>query len=225
MIQVKFNSGKFMSDMNNVVGYSLGFLDGVNTGRNHFLSKLGAGIKVVLKEYIDSNARLSPETLQHVYEWYEAGSPEARLFDISYRVVGPGLSFNSSFRQSSSVKAGSTVPFYDKARIMEQGIPVTIAPVRSTVLAFEQDGETIFTKNPVVVNNPGGQAAQGGFQKTFETFFDRYFTQAFLQSSGLIKYLKTPTAYKQNFAKGVKGGRSVGITTGYRWIIGAGEIV
>lgn len=225
MIQVKFNSGKFMSDMNNVVGYSLGFLEGVNTGRSQFLSKLGAGIKEILKEYIDSNARLSPETLQHVYEWYESGSPEARLFDISYRVVGPGLSFNASFRQSSAIKAGSTVPFYDKARIMELGIPVTIAPVRSTVLAFDIDGETVFTKNPVVVNNPGGSSAQGGFEKTFEAFFSRYFTQAFLQSSGLIRYLKAPVAYKQNFAKGVKGGKSVGVSVGYRWIVGAGEVI
>jgi len=225
VIQVKINSNKFMSDMNNVVGYSLGFLDGVNSGRNHFLSKLGAGVKEILKEYIDSNARLSPETLQHVYEWYEAGSPEARLFDISYRVVGPGLSFNSSFRQSSSIKAGSTVPFYDKARIMEQGIPVTIAPVRASALAFEQDGQTIFTKNPVVVNNPGGQLAAGSFQKTFESFFDRYFTQSFLQSSGLIRYLKTPMAYKENFAKGVRGGRTVGLTAGFRWISRAGDIL
>lgn len=225
MIQVKFNSSKFMLDMNNVVGYSLGFLDGVNTGRNHFLSKLGEGVKGILKEYIDSNARLSPETLQHVYEWYQSGSPEARLFDISYRVIGSGLSFRSSFRQSSSLKVGSTVPFYDKARIMEEGIPVTISPVRSSVLVFEENGQTIFTRNPVVVNNPGGSNAQGSFEKTFESFFDRYFTQSFLQSSGLIRYLKTPMAFKHNLANGLKGGRSVGISAGYKWIVGAGDTI
>lgn len=225
MIKVEFNTGKVMNDMNNVVNYSIGFLDGVKSGRNQFLTKLGAGIKEILKEYIDSNARVSPETMHHVYEWYQTGSPAARLFDISYRVVGPGISFNSSFRQSTSVKAGSNVPFYDKARIMELGIPVTIKPVRSEVLVFEDDGKTVFTKNPVTVSNPGGEGVQGGFEKAFDAFFSRYLSQSVLQSSGLTRYLSNPTAFKKNFARGVKSGRSAGLQAGYRWILGAGEVI
>jgi hypothetical protein len=163
--------------------------------------------------------------MHHVYEWYQTGSPDARLFDISYRVVGPGISFNSSFRQSSSVKAGSNVPFYDKARIMELGIPVTIKPVRSQVLVFEDGAETVFTRNPVTVNNPGGSGVEGGFQKVFDSFFTRYLSQSVLQSSGLVRYLSNPIAYKKNFSRGVKSGRSAGLQAGYRWILGAGEVV
>jgi hypothetical protein len=50
VIKVEFNSSKFMSEMTNVVNYSIGFLDGVQSGRNQFLTKLGAGLKEILKE-------------------------------------------------------------------------------------------------------------------------------------------------------------------------------
>lgn len=225
MISVKFNNKAFMKDMNNLVEYSAGFLQGVEQGKPIFLAKLGAGIKEILESYIDSNANVSPETLQHVYEWYMTGSPNARLFDITYKVIGPGLSFGYSFRQSSVVKAGSNVPFYDKARIMEEGIAVTIAPRNSSVLAFEDNGETVFSSSPITVSNPGGTGAQGGFDRTFNAFFDRYFSQAFLQSSGLIQYFKSPVAYKRNLSRGLKVGRSVGVTAGYEWISKAGEVV
>lgn len=225
MIKVKFDNKKVAKDMDNIFEYSIGFLQGVEAGKSEFFTRLGAGIKEILKEYIDANARISPEALHHMYEWEQSGSPNARLFDISYRVTGAGLSFNASFAQSSQIKSGSTVPFYDKARIMEQGIPVTIAPKRSSVLAFESEGQTVFTKNPVVVNNPGGPGVQGGFERTFDAFFERYFTQAFLQSSGMTRYLKTPIKYSENFAKGVSGGKSVGLSAGYRWIVEAGEMI
>jgi len=74
--------------------------------------------------------------LHHVYEWYQTGSPAARLFDINYISNQIGLSFNSTFRQSVSIKSGSKVPFYNKAQIIENGIPVTIRPVSSEVLSF-----------------------------------------------------------------------------------------
>ena len=225
MIRVNFDNKKVASDMNNLFEYSIGFLQGVESGKSEFFAKLGAGIKEILEEYVDANARVSPEALQHMYEWEQSGSPAARLFDISYTVSGPGLSFNASFTQSSQIKSGSTVPFYDKARIMEQGIPVIISPKKSSVLAFESEDKTVFTRNPVIVNNPGGPEAQGGFEKTFDAFFGRYFTQAFLQSSGLTRYLKTPMKYNQDFARGVRGGKSVGLSTGYKWIVGAGGTI
>jgi len=156
--------------------------------------------------------------LHHVYEWYMTGSPDARLFDLQYTVSGLGLSFKSTFSQSTSIKNGSTVPFYDKARIMENGIPVTIKPVSSPVLVFEDNGETVFTKNPVSVANPGGGAVNGSFERTFDMFFEQYFTQSFLKASGMLDYLSNPIAYKKNLEKGKRGGRAVGVTTGYRWI-------
>ena len=217
MINIKLNDKLFMSEMENIINYSVGFLDGVKKGKNVFLNKLGAEVVDLLKQYVDSNARVSPSTMHHVYEWYEAGSPNARLFDITYTVSNLGLSFKSTFSQSRSIQNGSREPFYNKANIMETGMSVTIAPRNAKVLRFEVDGEAVYTKNPVVVDNPGGNT-QGQFEKVFDSFFSRYFTQSFLRSSGILDNLGKPTAYKNNLRAGSKIGRSKGVDTGYRWI-------
>ena len=221
MISVKLNQGKLIKDLNNIVSYSQGFLEGMQKGKRVFLGNLGEGVKNILELFIDSTARSNPDSLHHVYEWYKTGSPDARLYDIKYTVSGLGLSFYSSFRQSSTIKDGSSVPFYNKAKIMEDGIPVTIAPKKAGVLVFEQGSETVFTKNPVKVNNPGGPAAKNGFENTFNMFFGRYFTQAFLKSSGLYNYFNNPVVFKKNLQKGRSAGRPAGVSTGYAWIVNA----
>jgi hypothetical protein len=160
--------------------------------------------------------------LHHIYEWNQTGSSNARLYDISYTVSNLGLSFRSSFSQSTSIKDGSRTPFYDKARIMEEGIPVVIRPKVAQVLAFEDNGETIFTQGPVTVDNPGGTEVQGGFEKVFDMFFNRYFSQAFLRVSGVAQYLENPQVYKKDMQAGKKMGRTKGVSTGYRWIANAG---
>jgi hypothetical protein len=175
----------------------------------------------LLKGYIDSNARVNPSILHHVYEWNKTGSPSGRLYDIVYTVSNLGLSFNSSFRQSKTIQNGSREPFYDKARIMEEGIPVTIAPKQSQALRFTDNGEEVFTKTPVTVLNPGGQA-EGQFEQVFDNFFNKYFTQAFLRTSGIAAYLENPVAYKKNLSKGKRLGKSAGTSTGYKWIANAG---
>lgn len=220
---IKFNTRSFEKDMRNIIGYSFGFLEGVQSGKKVFLDNIGKDSVELMKQFIDANARVSPEMLHHVYEWNQAGSPAARLFDIQYTVSNLGLSFMSTFSQSRSVQSGSTTPFYDKARIMEQGIPVKITPKKSGVLAFESNGEMIFTKKPVTVANPGGDAVEGGLQKTIDQFF-QYFSQAFLNSSGVGQYLKNPVAYKQGLPAGSRLGRSYGKGIGYRWIANAGVI-
>ena len=217
-----FNSMQFKKDMNNIVDYSVGFLEGIHRGKTVFLKTLGLETVELMKEFIDSNARVNPEMLHHIYEWHQTGSPSARLYDILYTTSQLGLSFKSSFSQSTSIKNGSRTPFYDKARIMEEGIPVTIRPRLAQVLAFEDNGEMVFTKNEVRVDNPGGTAVEGGFEKVFDMFFNRYFSQAFLRVSGVAKYLENPIVYKKDMPAGKKMGRSKGISTGYRWIANAG---
>ena len=208
--------------MNNIVNYSIGFLEGVQRGKTVFLKTLGMETVEVMKEFIDSNARVNPQMLHHIYEWNLTGSPEARLYDISYTVSNLGLSFNSSFSQSRSIKDGSRTPFYDKARIMENGIPVTIRPRVAQVLAFDDNGETVFTRGPVEVLNPGGTEVEGGFEKTFDMFFNKYFSQAFLRTSGIARYLENPQVYKKDMPAGKRMGKSKGLSTGYRWIANAG---
>jgi hypothetical protein len=217
-----FNSSQFKKEMNNIVNYSIGFLEGVQKGKTVFLKTVGLETVELMKEFIDSNARVNPDMLHHIYEWNQVGSPSARLYDISYTTSNLGLSFRSSFSQSTSIKNGSRTPFYDKARIMEEGIPVVIRPRVAQSLAFEDNGETVFTQGPVRVENPGGIEVEGGFEKVFDMFFNRYFSQAFLRVSGIAQYLENPQVYRKDMQAGKKMGRTKGLSTGYRWIANAG---
>ena len=207
--------------MNNIIQYSMGFLDGVENGKRVFLKNLGAGTIQAMAAYVDVSAKGNPNALHHVYEWYQTGSPSARLFDIDYTVSNLGLTFNSKFRQSRTLKEDSNVPFYNKASIMENGVPVTITPKKSSVLVFEQGGETIFTKNPVTVRNPGGDYVAGSFERTIDEFILKYFKQSFLRASGIYDYIKKPVLYKKNFKAGSKLGKSKGVDTGFKWIANA----
>ena len=217
MINVKFDSRALLKDLTNIIQYSEGFLEGIQLGKKEFLNNIGRDVIETMKNYIDASARVNPSSLHHIYEWYRVGSPDSRLYDINYTVSNLGLSFKSTFSQSKSIKAGSNVPFYNKAKIMEDGIPVTIKPVRAEVLAFDVNGDTVFTKNPVTVENPGGNT-QGQFERVFDEFFSKYFSQAFLRSSGIMEQLKHPVVYKNNMAAGKLAGKSKGVETGYRWI-------
>lgn len=220
-MRVTLNTKKFEREMSNIVNYSIGFLDGVDQGKKLFLKNLGMGTVETLKKYVDANARINQPALQHMYEWYRVGSPEARLFDINYFVKGDGISVRSTFSQSRSVSKNNEEPFYNKARIMEEGVPITITPKKSSVLVFEEGGKTIFTKKEIKIQYPGGPEAKGSYEKTFDEFFKFYFSQAFLRSSGLLEYLENPKAYKHNIKEGSRGGKSVGLKVGYQWIINA----
>jgi hypothetical protein len=78
-----FNSRQFKKEMNNIVDYSLGFIEGVQKGKTVFLKTVGLETVELMKEFIDSNARVNPDMLHHIYEWNQTGSPSARLYDIS----------------------------------------------------------------------------------------------------------------------------------------------
>lgn len=223
MITMKFDSRAFQREMKNIIDYSTGFIDGVQLGKREFLNNLGPEITEMASQFIDSNARVDYDSLHHIYEWSQVGDPAARLFDIKFTVSGQGLSFTSTFRQSQSVKDGSRVPFANKASVMEDGRSVTIAPVTGEALRFEVGGEVVYTKKPVIVENPGGNTA-GQFQNVWDMFFGQYFTQAFLRSSGMAQYFENPKVYKQNLAAGKKGGRSKGLSVGSRWVANAGKV-
>lgn len=218
------DSKQFQKEINNILNYSTGFLEGVQKGKVELYASLGPKISELAAQFIDVNARMSPELLHHIYEWEKVGSPEARLFDLDYKISGVGITFTSSLKQSSSIKNGSNVPFYDKAKIMEEGVAVTIRPKRAKVLRFEIDGQEVYTSNEVKVENPGGQT-QGQFENVLNNFFGVYFRQSFLKSSGLLKHFNSPQVYKKNLASAKRGGRALGLKTGYRWVADAGKAV
>ncbi len=218
---VRTNTKQFERQMQNIVDYSFGFIDGIHRGKKVFLDKLGKEVVYAIGQYIDVNAKANPSALHHVYEWYKTGSPSARLFDIDYTVSNLGLSLSSNFRQSKSLSADSNTPFYNKASIMESGTPIVIKPKRSSVLVFEDGGNTVFTRKPVVVRNPGGTEVTGSFEEVFNEFMIRYFKQSFIRASGLYDYINNPIVYKKNIKSGSRIGRTKGISTGFKWIANA----
>jgi hypothetical protein len=220
MIKVKFDNRQFRRDMKNLTEYAVGFLEGAKRGKLELLKEVGERTKEMLYQYIDSVARINPSELHHVYEWYQTGSPEARLFDLQCNTSSGSLSVNATFTQSKSIKNGSTVPFYNKAAVMERGISVTIIPKKAKVLNFSYEGEEVFTKSPVTVQNPGGSLVSGGFSKNFSEFFQKYFTQSFMEASGLADRIRNTSAFVRSFNRGKIGGKQLGNEVGYRWAAG-----
>jgi hypothetical protein len=223
MIDVVFDDKKFMKQMNNLIAYAGGFIDGAISAKPQLLESIGERVQDLLGNYIDAIAGANPSMLHHVYEWAQTGSSTARLFDINYSISNGGLSMNATLSQSMSVKAGSNVPFYNKARIMEQGNSVTITPKDGGVLAFNDNGEQVFTKKPVVVLKPGGEAVEGQFEDTFNDYFSIYLSQALFSAVGLDYKLSNPVQFKENLQRGVASGRSVGISAGKKWITGGNQ--
>jgi hypothetical protein len=220
-MRVRLNTLEFEKQLDNLIDYSLGFLEGAESGKKIFLDNLGKGTVEALKLYIDAMARSNPQSLHHVYEWYRTGRSDGRLFDVQYRITTLGLSIESNFRQSSSIQSGSYEPFYNKAKIMEDGVPVIIRPKGNNPLVFQDNGVTVFTKKTIINQFPGGRNVQGSYEQTFDSFITRYFAQSFLTATGLYDYLSNPEIYKKNLKAGVKGGKSIGQSTGFRWITNA----
>jgi hypothetical protein len=211
------NTKNFEEQINNIIKYSSGFLDGVQKGKTIFLRDLGKATILSMAQYVDAQARSNPAALHHIYEWNKTGSPNARLFDLHYTVSNLGLSIGGTFKQSQTIKEDSKVPFYDKARIMEKGISVTITP-NKRALAFKSGGETIFTTESVTVRNPGGNEVEGSFENAIDEFVKFYFKQSFLKASGIYDYISKPTVFKRDMAAGARLGKSKGFQTGFKWI-------
>lgn len=225
MISARLNTKTFMKDMKNILNYSYGFLEGAEKGKPEMLTKMGVTIKELALQYIDTMARVEPQKLQHVYEWYQAGSSSARLFEISCTVSSAGMTFFSTMSQSKTIASGAKEPFYNKAKIMESGNPITIKPKRAKNLVFETESGTVFTKNPVTIHHPGGQDAQGGLEDTLRTFFMQYLTQSILTSSGLLRHLSIPKEYSKYLKSGKLNGRTAGISAGHKWVVNVGGII
>ena len=157
--------------------------------------------------YVDSQARVNPKSLHHMYEWKKVGVPSSRLFNL--RVAGTsGLSFKivSEFKPSKSMVptnfGKSRHVFTNKASVMEAGNPVTIRPRNAERLVFEIDGLVVRMPKgvPVTVKRPGGGKATGRFKIAYAQFFtgnlvnlsikNSRFQQVF--NSSMTKALKLP---------------------------------
>jgi len=221
-INVQFNDKTFLKEMMNIVAYSEGYLEGIHKGKTVFLQEIAKDAIQMFKDFVDQNARIDPQMYHHIYEWYQVGSPDARLFDIEYSASNGGLTFNGTLSQSKTVQQGSYTPFYDKADVMEKGLPVLIKPVKSSILTFTINGEQVFTPNEVIVEHPGGTKVAGAFEHIFDMFFKQHFTQSVLESTGIKEYMQNSKLYKENLYAAKTGGKAKGIEIGYNWITKVG---
>jgi archaellum component FlaF (FlaF/FlaG flagellin family) len=215
MTSIRFDTKNFNKVLNNSVQYSLGFLNGIEISRLEFNRILGGYTAEALGEYIDSKARVNPESLHHVYEWDSVGNRSYRLFKIKVVATNTNISFSTSFTESKSKRDGSSKPFYQKAEIMESGISVLIEPNNSDYLVFEEDGQTIFTRNSITISNPGGSQVAGSFAKVVDEFFNYYFTNSILYS--IMKDLSYPEEFSRFFPNAKNGGRQAGVSAGRKY--------
>lgn len=217
MLSVKIDSKQINSILTNSVKYSYGFLDGIEMDQILFNQKLGEFTVDALNKFIDSNARANPDSLHHVYEWGQVGDSGGRLFSITPKASKRVINFTGKFLKSSSVSPTSDEPFYDKAEIMENGIDITVEPRDGGVLAFEDNGEMVFTSSAVYIANPGGDEVAGSFGRVVDEFFMSYFTYGLLQD--YLSQLAVADEYTRHFASGAKGGgRGAGINAGKKYI-------
>lgn len=204
--------------LENTASYSFGFLQGAEINQIQFNKELADFIKEALYKYIDSHARMSPESLHHVYEWNSVGQFSDRLFEFNSQVSKRVIKFTGKFLQSKSISEGSNEPFSDKANIMENKISITIEPKASSVLVFEDDGETIFTSKTIEISNPGGDSVAGSFSSVVNSFFNNYLTAGILKGAGIFGSLSYPKEYSDSFASGTKSGKGVGIKAGKKYM-------
>ena len=158
--------------------------------------------------YIDSQARTKPKALHHVYEWGKAGTEEARLFklrsfddnNLSFKI---GYDFKLSKSNVPSPAKSKKYKFAKKAYVMENGIPITIAPRAAERLVFEVNGYTVFMPKgrSISISKPGGGAATHQFSIAYSKFFAGNLVGDSIRRSGfqqlfnlkMSKALKTPS--------------------------------
>lgn len=217
MLRVKIDSKHVNKVLGNAVAFNYGFLKGIDLDQIIFNQKLGEYTVDVLNKYIDSQARMNPDELHHVYEWGQVGQEGGRLFKISAKASKRIITFSGRFYVSKIPGPNTNQRFKQKAEVMESGISVTVSPKNSPVLVFEDDGETVFTANSVYIEHPGGDAVAGSFGRVIDEFFDQYFTGAFL--APLLKDLGVADEYARYFNQGANGGgSSLGIRAGKEYL-------
>jgi hypothetical protein len=220
MITAKIDTKSVNKMLNNLIQYTDGFITETKAQQGYINRKVANTSVNAFYQYLDGVARMHPGMLHHVYEWGEVGNPTARLVDLNIISSGRGSTISAEFLQSQTVKDGSSEPFYDKAEVMEEGIPVVIKEKEAQALFFEIDGLEYFRMGPITILNPGGAETRGGFVSVFQEFYNNYLTQVYLKSIKFYKHFESPKEYERNFKKALKGtgASGVGKMTALSWI-------
>jgi hypothetical protein len=227
MIRSRIKADDLIKKLNNTVRYSNGFVTELNKNKSLLNQKVGMTSISAFYDYLDGLARSHPGMLHHVYEWGSIGDPMERLYGLSLEVNNTSAVIDAEFLQSNIPSEDGQEPFYNKAIIMEEGIPVTINEKNAQALAFTIDGQEYFRVGPITIANPGGEATRGSFVEAFNEFYGSYFTNVYLQAIKFYDYFSNAKAYENGFASGVNGGGyPLGKAAALSWISRApGEVI
>jgi len=222
MITARIRGDNVIKMLKNTVDYSESFLTELRRNKEVLNRKVGEESIDAFYDYLDGLARSHPGMLHHVYEWGAVGNPMGRLFELTMSSNNTSAVVSADFLQSDVPSPTSTVPFYDKAKIMEDGQTVTINQVEAEVLFFEIEGEEFFRSGPIVIANPGGAATRGSFLQAFNEFYGSYFTEVHLKAIRFYQYFANPKVFETYFASATKGGASAkGRKAALSWIMNA----
>jgi hypothetical protein len=220
MIGFKFDGKAVKKALKNVVDYTEGFVGEVKSQEQYIASKVADLSIEEFYDYLDQLARINPGLLHHVYEWGRVGDPDSRLYDLKKILMGKSnVGVEADFLESETISETSDQVFYNKAKIMEEGIPIVIQEVKAQALFFEVDGEEFFRTGPIVIENPGGPAVRGSFVKNFEEFYGRYFQSVFLNEIRFYQYFVDAKPYEEGFASAIAGSaRNTGKAKALSWV-------
>jgi hypothetical protein len=221
MISAKIDTKDFSRMITNAVQYTQGFVNELENSEYILNQKVAHTSIEGFYDFLDGLARSHPGMLHHVYEWGSVGNPSERLVELTMGMAGANAEVSAHFLQSTVPSEDGGETFYDKAEIMEAGIPVTINEKNAKALAFTIDGEEYFRAGPIVIANPGGQETRGAFVQAFNEFYGVYFTEVYLSSIKFYKHFSNPREYQNNFRSAVKSGGaySKGKAVALSWII------
>lgn len=183
-----------------------------------------ASFTILAKEFIRRTsvlASMNPKVYHHVYEWNHVGDPAHKLYKITRAgVSGGNLMINSSFLQSNvpvpidpilqkpgrngKIVTKSSI-FRNKAEMMESGRPSKPFSAKTAqALVYVNNGKIVFVKKPKtrVIQNPGGRATVGSYDKQFYRWFGNPITiNAAIAKSGLYEAIEKGVAKALNVNK------------------------
>lgn len=146
-----------------------------------------AGAQIISKyfeNYVDAVARIDSYRYHHIYEFDKVGDKSSRLFKST---IKNGTIIYSLLPATQPNRNGAF--FQQKAFVMESGTPVVVQPTSANILAFEVDGEMVFT-NRSVINQPGGPYVMNSFKGIFDEFFKSNMPEKALRELGFYKEIE-----------------------------------
>lgn len=166
-----FSDGGFAEKVVALTTYDMSMLSSLHRKQaNKQMIEHGAATIVsrYFEEYIDAKARVSPESLHHIYEFDMSGNKDARLFRRNITSTTSGAVISYSFIKAKRPNREG-YPFENKASVMESGEPITIRPKRKAFLQYKLDNGRFIRSSVSVVQNPGGDVA-GNFNNEIKSY-------------------------------------------------------